>query len=140
MSSRERRRVSSSRRQRAPTLPGAFPNWPRTATATRESTGSEARPKRSPSPPQHMFIRYGDGEIVTGPMGFADITVGGGNATIARQQVCLANETYWYGNNVTSGLMGLAFPSITNAYIGPQYKHDPGSQVAYAPLFTTMVS
>ncbi|KAK1751155.1 aspartic-type endopeptidase [Echria macrotheca] len=91
------------------------------------------------SPPQHMFIRYGDGEIVTGPMGFSDITLAG-NLTVTKLQVCLANNTYWYGNNVTSGLMGLAFPSITNAYIGPQYEHDPGSQVEYSPLFTSMVS
>jgi len=27
-------------------------------------------------PPQHMFIRYGNGEVVMGPMGFFDITVG----------------------------------------------------------------
>jgi len=90
------------------------------------------------SPPQHMFIRYGDGEIVMGPMGYSDLTVG--NITITKQQVCLANSTYWYGNNVTSGLMGLAFPSLTNSYIGSQFDHERGSQIEYSPVFTSMVS
>ncbi|KAK3343508.1 aspartic peptidase domain-containing protein [Lasiosphaeria hispida] len=90
------------------------------------------------SPSQHMFIRYGDGEIVTGPMGFSDITVG--NITIKKQEVCLANSTYWFGNNMTSGLMGLAFPSLTNAYLGSGLSHDSGSQIEYSPLFTSMVS
>lgn len=90
------------------------------------------------SPAQHMFIRYGDGEIVMGPMGYSDITVG--NITVTKQQVCLANSTYWYGNNVTSGLLGLAFPSLTNSYIGSQFDHERGSQIEYSPLFTSMVS
>ncbi|KAK4245087.1 aspartic peptidase domain-containing protein [Corynascus novoguineensis] len=89
-------------------------------------------------PETHMYIQYGDGEIVTGPMGFSDVTVG--NVTIKKQQVCLANTTYWYGNNQTSGLIGLAFPSLTNAYLGDAEDHDFGNQVQYSPLFTSMVS
>ncbi|EAQ84278.1 hypothetical protein CHGG_10682 [Chaetomium globosum CBS 148.51] len=90
------------------------------------------------NPESHMYIQYGDGEIVTGPMGFSDVTVGG--ITVKQQQVCLANTTYWYGNNQTSGLMGLAFPSLTNAYLGIGQGHDLGSQVQYSPLFTSMVN
>lgn len=89
-------------------------------------------------PEMHMYIQYGDGEVVTGPMGFSDITVG--NVTVKKQQVCLANATYWFGNNYTSGLMGLAFPSLTNAYLGDPSHHDFGNQVQYSPLFTSMVS
>jgi len=89
-------------------------------------------------PRQHMYIQYGDGEIVTGPMGYSDITLG--NVTVKRQQSCLANSTYWFGNNVTSGLMGLAFPSLTNSYLGTDDNHDPVSQVEYSPLFTSMVN
>lgn len=89
-------------------------------------------------PPSHMFIQYGDGEVVTGPMGFSDITVG--NITVKKQQVCLANTTYWYGNNYTSGLMGLAFPALTNAYFGDPTDHDFGNQIQYSPLFTSMVN
>lgn len=89
-------------------------------------------------PETHMFIQYGDGEIVTGPMGFSDVSIG--NVTIARQQVCLANTTYWYGNNYTSGLLGLAFPALTNAYLGEESDHDFGNAVQYSPLFTSMVN
>ncbi|KAK3396806.1 acid protease [Sordaria brevicollis] len=79
-----------------------------------------------PTDPQtHMFIQYGDGEIVTGPMGFADITVG--NITVRKQQVALAEKTFWFGNNLTSGLMGLAFPSLTNAYLGGMSGSSSGS-------------
>jgi hypothetical protein len=90
------------------------------------------------SPETHMYIQYGDGETVTGPMGFSDVTVG--NVTVKKQQVCLANTTYWYGNNQTSGLMGLAFPALTNAYLGDGEDHEFGNQVQYSPLFTSMVS
>ncbi|KAK3386740.1 aspartic peptidase domain-containing protein [Podospora didyma] len=89
------------------------------------------------TPEQHMFIQYGDGEIVTGPMGLSDITVA--NITVSMQEVCLANATYWYGNNLTSGLLGLAYPSLTNAYLGSSVDHDFNTQVEYSPLFTTMV-
>ena len=90
------------------------------------------------NPETHMFIQYGDGEVITGPMGFTDITVG--NITVKKQQVCLANTTYWFGNNYTSGLMGLAFPALTNAYFGDTSDHDFGNQVQYSPLFTNMVN
>lgn len=89
-------------------------------------------------PETHMFIQYGDGEIVTGPMGFSDVSIG--NITVARQQVCLANTTYWYGNNYTSGLLGLAFPALTNVYLGEESDHDFGNAVQYSPLFTSMVN
>lgn len=89
-------------------------------------------------PETHMFIQYGDGEVVTGPMGFTDITVG--NITVKKQQVCLANTTYWFGNNYTSGLMGLAFPALTNAYFGEISDHDFDNQIQYSPLFTNMVN
>jgi hypothetical protein len=88
-------------------------------------------------PETHMFIQYGDGEVVTGPMGYSDITVG--NVTVKKQQVCLANTTYWYGNNYTSGLLGLAFPALTNAFLGDSLEHEMGNQVEYSPFFTSMV-
>ncbi|KAH6621670.1 aspartic peptidase domain-containing protein [Chaetomium sp. MPI-SDFR-AT-0129] len=89
------------------------------------------------NPATHMYIQYGDGEVVTGPMGFSDVSVG--NLTAEKQQVCLANTTYWYGNNKTSGLLGLAFPSLTNSYLGTGAQHDFGNQVQYSPLFTSLV-
>jgi hypothetical protein len=89
-------------------------------------------------PAQHMFIRYGDGEIVAGPMGYSDVTLG--NITVRKQEICLANTTYWFGNNMTSGLIGLAFPALTNAYLGSGLDHNRGSRIEYSPLFTNMVN
>ncbi|GAB1312608.1 Aspartic-type endopeptidase-like protein [Madurella fahalii] len=94
--------------------------------------------KYGPTDPEmYMFIQYADGEVVTGPMGFSDITIG--NITVKKQQVCLANTTYWFGNNYTSGLMGLAFPALTNAYLGDASDHQWGDSIQYSPLFTSMV-
>ena len=88
-------------------------------------------------PQQHLYIQYGDGETVYGPLGYTDITVG--NITVAKQQVGFADTAYWTGNNQTSGLIGLAYPSITNAYVGNATEHGWRHQVPYSPLFTTMV-
>jgi hypothetical protein len=88
-------------------------------------------------PETHMFIQYGDSEVVTGPMGYSDVTIG--SITVKKQEVCLANTTYWYGNNQTSGLIGLAFPSLTNAYLGEAGDHNWENQVKYSPVFTNMV-
>ncbi|KAM7189416.1 Aspartic peptidase domain containing protein [Naviculisporaceae sp. PSN 640] len=93
------------------------------------------------TPPQHMYVHYADGETVSGPMGYSDITVG--NITVTMQPSCLANRTYWFGNNFTTGLMGLAYPSITNAYLGSVEDGDPNApsnQVQYSPLFNSMIS
>lgn len=93
------------------------------------------------TPPQHMYVSYADGEQITGPMGYSDITVG--NITVQKQQACLANTTYWFGNNFTSGLLGLAYPSITNAYVGSAIgsdPNDPKNRVEYSPFFTSMIT
>ena len=36
--------------------------------------------------------------------------------------------------------MGLAFPALTNAYLGEESDHDFGNAVQYSPLFTSMVN
>lgn len=89
-------------------------------------------------PGQHCFILYGDGEMIYGPVGYSDITVA--NITVKRQEIAFANTTYWYGNNVTSGVLGLAYPSLTNAYLGTGMEHDWLDAASYPPLFSTMVS
>jgi hypothetical protein len=89
-------------------------------------------------PDQHIYIQYGDGEIVYGPVGYTDITLG--NLTITRQEAGLANTTYWFGNNQTSGVLGLAYPSLTNAYLGGGYEHNWLDAVSYSPVFTSMIN
>ncbi|KAK4228052.1 aspartic peptidase domain-containing protein [Podospora fimiseda] len=89
-------------------------------------------------PIEHMYIQYGDSELVAGPMGFSDVSVG--NLTVKKQQVCLVNRAYWFGNNMTSGLLGMAYPSLTNAYLGDKDEHSHGENtVEYSPFFTSLV-
>lgn len=92
----------------------------------------------APAASEHLYIQYGDGEVVQGPIGYMTVTVGG--LAVANQTVALANDTLWNGNNVTSGILGLAYPSITNAYGGPFGEHDPWYQKQYAPFFANMVA
>ncbi|KAK4163044.1 aspartic peptidase domain-containing protein [Cladorrhinum sp. PSN259] len=101
-------------------------------------------------PATHMYLHYADGEIVSGPMGFSDLSIG--NITVKKQQVCLADRAYWFGNNVTVGVLGLAFPSLTSAYLGEEIPESPengggsppqgglmGDTVEYSPFFTSLV-
>jgi hypothetical protein len=91
-------------------------------------------------PKEHLHIRYGDGEVVTGPMGYIDIGVQ--NMTVKKQQVALVDNAYWTGNNVTSGVLGLAFPSLTSAFSGEENGDSPSvlDQIVYNPIFTNMVN
>lgn len=56
------------------------------------------------------------------------------------QQVALVNYSYWFGDSVTSGLMGLAYPLLTSAYEGDDPDADTeDSQVVYNPIITTLI-
>ncbi|KAH7311711.1 aspartic peptidase domain-containing protein [Stachybotrys elegans] len=86
----------------------------------------------------HFYLQYGSGEQVSGPMGFSDIACGG--LSVFEQQVGLANSTYWHGNNVTVGILGLAYPSITSAYYGAVGDEAPWNAVTYPSFFTTAIT
>lgn len=75
-----------------------------------------------------VFARsYVDGTYVSGYFGFDDVTVGG--LTVRHQQLALVNDTYWYGDGETSGLLGLAYPLRTGV---------DGNVAQYNPVFTSM--
>lgn len=86
---------------------------------------------------EHLYIEYGDGEIVQGPLGYMDVSVAG--IRVENQTVSLANTTLWYGNNITSGILGLAYPALTNAYGGSFGDDEPYYEFEYAPVFANMV-
>ncbi|KKA26182.1 hypothetical protein TD95_003758 [Thielaviopsis punctulata] len=86
----------------------------------------------------HFQTRYGSGERVSGPMGWSDLGVAG--MTVRRQQVGLANETFWYGNNVTNGILGMAYAALTSGYEGYDSASSPGQRQTYRPFFSSMVS
>jgi hypothetical protein len=90
-----------------------------------------------PIPYNHMYTEYGDGEMAYGPMGYSDISVA--NITVKKQEISLVTMAYWFGNNETSGLMGLAYPSLTNSYSGDGMEHSWTDEVEYSPLFTSMI-
>lgn len=89
-------------------------------------------------PGMHFFVRYGSGDEVSGPMGHSDIACGG--LSVSEQQVGLVNKTYWRGDNLTVGILGLAYPSITSAYYGEVGEETPFSRIPYTPFFTSAIA
>lgn len=104
-------------------------------------------------PDVNFNISYGDGEFVTGDFGAEDITIAG--ITVPQQTVsyldrmpfphtntteaALGTFAYWNGDNISSGLIGLAYPSITSQYSGSDpHRNNRTSQNEYDPIFTTM--
>lgn len=85
----------------------------------------------------HFYLKYGSGEQISGPMGYSDIACGG--ITVSKQQVGLANNTYWHGNNETVGILGLAYPSITSAYYGTIGNEAPWNAITYTPFLTNAI-
>lgn len=86
----------------------------------------------------HFHISYGSGEDISGPMGKSNISCGG--LSVPGQQVGLANRTYWHGDNVTVGLLGLAYKSLTSAYYGSVSEERPWTAVPYTPFLTRAIS
>jgi Eukaryotic aspartyl protease len=87
---------------------------------------------------QHYNISYIDGEFLNGPMGTESITLGG--VTVENQEFGLINYAAWAGDSYSSGLTGLAFPSVTRAYPGTDPKKDiKGLSYRYDPLLTNMI-
>ncbi|KXH60519.1 eukaryotic aspartyl protease [Colletotrichum salicis] len=82
-------------------------------------------------PGVHFNITYGDGEFATGLMGYQDITLAG--LKVPHQEVALVNKTYWNGDNVASGLLGLAYDLLTS-----EYDDATGKSIYYDSIFTTM--
>lgn len=87
---------------------------------------------------QHYNISYIDGEFLNGPMGRETISLAG--VTVEKQEFGLINLAAWSGDGWTSGLTGLAFPSVTRAYPGTDPKKDvKGLSYKYDPLLTSMI-
>ncbi|KAI0182157.1 acid protease [Hypoxylon sp. FL1284] len=88
---------------------------------------------------EHFTIAYGDGENIQGRVGYMDVEFAG--IMVAGQEIALASQGTWLGNGVSSGVLGLAYPSLTSAYMGDDLDADAQYlSVPYSPLFTSMVS
>ncbi|KAM0137847.1 hypothetical protein ACHAO1_003732 [Botrytis cinerea] len=87
-------------------------------------------------PNQHFNTTYASGENLKGTFGFVDVTLGG-ISVIA--QIATVDTAAWLGDGTTSGLLGLAYPSITAAFNGTTFENDNAeTQLPYDPIFTTM--
>ncbi|KAM5348581.1 hypothetical protein ACJ41O_008405 [Fusarium nematophilum] len=86
----------------------------------------------------HFHLSYQSGEDVSGPMGFSDISCGG--VAVSEQQVGLANRTYWHGNNVTVGILGLAYPALTSGYLGGPEDETEWNSMQYNPFLTKAIA
>ncbi|MCJ1224429.1 hypothetical protein MMC12_001074 [Toensbergia leucococca] len=88
-------------------------------------------------PNENFNITYGDGEFLTGKFGFEAVTLAG--ITVPKQQVAVVNFAAWDGDDVSSGLVGLAYPAITSEFSGDNPTLDTeAKQIEYNPIFTTM--
>lgn len=85
-----------------------------------------------------MFgVQYGAG-IASGLMAYEQVSMGG--ISVKAQKVGIANDSNPMGDGVNSGLLGLAYPSLTSAHPANQtsnstYWHD---RLVYNPLLYTM--
>lgn len=65
---------------------------------------------------ENFNITYGSGEFLNGVLGYDSVRLAG--ITVPKQEVALASLAGWSGDGISSGLVGLAFPSLTDAYPG----------------------
>ncbi|KAK7920882.1 aspartic-type endopeptidase [Apiospora marii] len=88
---------------------------------------------------QHFAIKNQDGSAVSGKLGYMDVTLA--NVTVHNQEMAIATQGTWHGDNITSGMLGMAYPALTSAYSGNDL-NDTSDENAleYSPLFTSMVT
>ncbi|ESZ93684.1 hypothetical protein SBOR_5924 [Sclerotinia borealis F-4128] len=90
----------------------------------------------TPISDKHFNTTYASGENLKGTYGFVDVTLGG---ISVNTQIATVDTAAWLGDGTTSGLLGLAYPSITAAFNGTTFDNDNAeTQLPYNPIFTTM--
>ncbi|MCJ1320011.1 hypothetical protein MMC15_005347 [Xylographa vitiligo] len=88
-------------------------------------------------PNENFNISYADGEMLIGIVGIEKVTLAG--ITVDNQEVGVVQLAGWSGDGISTGLIGLAFPSITSAYAGNNPATDgPNTQLPYNPVFFNM--
>ncbi|KAI4723941.1 acid protease [Aureobasidium sp. EXF-10728] len=86
---------------------------------------------------RNFNISYADGERLNGEMITEDLTFAG--ITVENQTMGLVTYAGWYGDGASSGLVGLAYASLTNQYSGNNPSADiAGMTIPYNPLLTSM--
>ncbi|KAF7315938.1 Acid protease [Mycena indigotica] len=91
-----------------------------------------------PFPNVSFNITYGDGEFLSGPVGFDTISIGG--LSVKNQELGFPTLAAWEGDGVNTGLIGLAFPDLTSVYnTTDPTKASSANQIPYDPLFVSAV-
>lgn len=90
---------------------------------------------------QVFSTAYQSGEYMTGYMGTETIDIG--QITVPGQQIGVVKDGKYHGDGTSSGLIGLGFPSITNAYpknntVLPVKPANRPPRIPYDPIFTNM--
>jgi aspartyl protease len=78
---------------------------------------------------QKFATKYADGETLQGGIGRETVTLGG--VTVKNQTVGIVQTATWKGDGQSSGLIGMAFPSLTRALANSK-------TVRYDPVFFNM--
>lgn len=87
---------------------------------------------------ENFNVSYGDGEFLRGIVGYEQVCLG--NVTVPLQEVGVVDYAAWEGDGESSGILGLAYPSLTSAWDGSeQNAGDDSVQEEYLPVFTNMV-
>ncbi len=71
-------------------------------------------------------IVYGAGTFCRGYFGYEDVAIGG--LVAKHQQLAVVNYTFWRSDNMSAGLLGLAYPLMTSP---------DNATLQYDPIFTT---
>ncbi|TVY50709.1 putative aspartic-type endopeptidase, partial [Lachnellula cervina] len=95
-------------------------------------------------PNENFNITYGDGEFLTGILGYENLTLAG---IIVNTTIPVVDYAAWDGDGTSSGILGLGYPdaririeanlSGTRAYAGTD-PHNNTVHAFYDPIFTTM--
>lgn len=96
---------------------------------------------------KHMAVAYGyqGGPFLEALLGYSDLEVSG--VKVQKQTIGLATRGFWDGDGVTSGLLGLGLPGLTNALPGAPSTSFVGDQAdqgrvstQYSPFVSTLAS
>lgn len=88
-------------------------------------------------PSENFNISYADGEFLNGALYTENVTFAG--VSVSQQELAVVDYAAWRGDTLSSGLVGLAYPLLTNAYAGANPANDDKTAyLPYNPLFTTM--
>jgi hypothetical protein len=88
-------------------------------------------------PDRSLNLSYADGETLNGLMGRDAFTMGG--ITFPAQEFGMVDYAAWYGDGVSSGLIGFAYRTLTSMYAGEDPKKAvAGKAFKYNPFFDNL--